>query len=100
MAVRWTADGLVPVGAAVRRRGLDVESRRWVNTATGHHGRICEYTLLSLMLASERVKRNKQSQFRRLNAATRLPVTVVWIRPLIARSDAIVLVFWTCVWRG
>lgn len=64
MAVRGTADGLVPVGAAMRRRGLCVESRRWNKAATGHHGRICEYTLVSLMLASEGMKRNKQSQFR------------------------------------
>lgn len=68
------------------------ESRRWNNTAAGHHGRFCEYKLLSLMLASERAERNK-SQFQRLSTARCLSdkaaaVGLIWIEPFVARRDA------------
>lgn len=74
MAVRGTADGLViPVRAAVRRRGLLGQSGRWNNTAAVHHGRFGVYILFSLMLAWGRMERNK-SQFQRLSTA-RCPAT-------------------------
>lgn len=100
MAVRGTADRLVPMRATVGRRGLDVESRRWDNAAAGHHGRFCEYTLLSLMLASEWVKRNKKSQFQRLNSAKGQPGGLVWIQAFVARCNASGWIVWACVKRG
>jgi hypothetical protein len=92
MAVRGTADRVVPVRAAVGRRGLLGQSGRWNKTAAGHHGRFGVYVLVSLMLAGQRMNRN-QSQFQRLSTA-RCPATrlqqrgLIRRQPFVARRDA------------